>query len=493
MATASAAGPLAETAAAGIACTCAAVRSCRARRLPRARLQCQQVAGRAATREGGEIQGLVALLFLKVLIGLAPEKLDLQHKLELARIRPLLWHHEGRRHACRSRPPRAPDAVHEVLRCVGQVVVHHVCDVLHVDAPRRHVSGYQHAMLAAGKALQRRRALRLRPVAVDHVHVMPQPLQPLGNAVRAVLGPGEDQERALLFLQHLVQQAQLLVLHHREGAQLHLLARLGGLPDLHPHRIAHIVAHNLAHVGIQRGRVAHRLPAARQRAHDAPDRRKKAHVQHPVDLVQHQHLHRADRDRAPAQIVFQPPRRRDHEPRTARQLVQLRVLRKAAAHQHRIVLRAGSIVGRKLPAPASPARAWAAGSARESGRGCPSPEGPDCGPCSRSWESGSSASCPCRSGRPSQLQDVRPFERRGTALATCTGVGVWKPGRAQPGPFQRVRDVEVVEVGRSSGTGRRVTGSIPISDASTEALFGNSSALHVLDGLWTPRGVAGRP
>jgi len=80
-------------------------------------------------------------------------------------------------------------------------------------------------------------------------------------------------------------------------------------------------------------------PPPRQRADDAPDRGQKSHVQHAVHFVEHQHLNLAQRDLAPAQIVFQPPRRRDDKPRPARELVQLRVLRQSAADQHCIVLR----------------------------------------------------------------------------------------------------------------------------------------------------------
>jgi len=72
------------------------------------------------------------------------------------------------------------------------------------------------------------------------------------------------------------------------------------------HRIADVVADDLAHVGVQRGGVAHGLAGAGKRSDDAADGGQKAHVQHAVDFVEHQHLDRADGDGAAAEEVFEP-------------------------------------------------------------------------------------------------------------------------------------------------------------------------------------------
>jgi len=178
-------------------------------------------------------------------------------------------------------------------------------DVLHVDAAGRDIGSNEHAVLAGGEALERGGALRLRAVAVDDVDIVAEPLQLFGDAVCAVLGAGEDEERARLFVQHLVEQAELLVLHHGAGAQLDLVAGVRVGADLDMHRIAHVVADHLAHVGVQRGGVAHGLAGAGKRADDAADGGQKAHVQHAVDFVEHQHLDRADGDGAAAEEVFE--------------------------------------------------------------------------------------------------------------------------------------------------------------------------------------------
>ena len=114
-------------------------------------------------------------------------------------------------------------------------------------------------MLTGREALERGRALRLRAIAVDGVSVVAEPLELLGDAVGAVLGAREDEKRALLFGEHLVQQAELLVLHDGVDAKLHAIGRLGGGADLDTHRVLDVVLHDLGDVGVERRGVAHGL------------------------------------------------------------------------------------------------------------------------------------------------------------------------------------------------------------------------------------------
>ena len=161
---------------------------------------------------------------------------------------------------------------------------------------------------------------------MDDVGVVAELLQLLGDAVRAMLGAREDEEGARLFAQHLVEQAELLVLHDGVDAQLDLVAGLRGLADLDANRVADVVANDLADVGVQRGRVAHGLARLRQRADDAADGRQEAHVQHAIDFVEHEHLDGVDVDRAAAEEVFEAAGSGDDQPRAAAELIELRVL-----------------------------------------------------------------------------------------------------------------------------------------------------------------------
>ena len=79
----------------------------------------------------------------------------------------LVGRHEGDGLSDRARPRSAPGAVDVIVGHVGDVEVHHVGELVDVDATRRDVGGDQHAVLAALEALQGMGALGLAPVAVD--------------------------------------------------------------------------------------------------------------------------------------------------------------------------------------------------------------------------------------------------------------------------------------------------------------------------------------
>ena len=87
----------------------------------------------------------------------------------------------------------ASDAVDEVLRDLGQVVVDDVGDVLHVNAAGGQVGRDQNAVASLLESGQGGGALRLRAVAVNHGGGKAFTIQVLGQALGAALGAGEDQ------------------------------------------------------------------------------------------------------------------------------------------------------------------------------------------------------------------------------------------------------------------------------------------------------------
>ena len=127
--------------------------------------------------------------------------------------------------AARARAAGAADAMDEVFGHLRQVVIHHVRDALHVDAAGGHVGGHQDAIVAVLKALERLVALILAAVAVDGGGLRAAERELLRQPVGAVLGAGEDQERAGLGLQHGFEQRQLLVCVDFVEAQVDLLHR----------------------------------------------------------------------------------------------------------------------------------------------------------------------------------------------------------------------------------------------------------------------------
>ena len=108
---------------------------------------------------------------------------------------------------------------------------------------------------------------------------------------------------------------------------------------------------------------------------------------------------RVDVDRAAPQEVLEPAGGRDDQTRSAAKLIELRVLREAAAHQHSIVLR----VRHQLHVGLEHLHRQLA--RRQQNQCADRPalaldrRASDCGPYARSSGSGSSASCRCRSKR----------------------------------------------------------------------------------------------
>ncbi len=75
--------------------------------------------------------------------------------------------HQGERLTHGLRPGRPAHAVDVVVGHLRHVEVHHVAQCLYIDAARGDVGGHEHAELARLEPGERRRALRLRPIAVN--------------------------------------------------------------------------------------------------------------------------------------------------------------------------------------------------------------------------------------------------------------------------------------------------------------------------------------
>src|SRR5262249_33986366 len=103
-----------------------------------------------------------------------------------------------------------------VLPRAGSAEVADVAQRLHVDAARRDIGANQAPEAPRLEARQRCRPLGLRPIAVYPCARDPIPLEEVGEPVRAVLRPRED-ENALQVtaLQQLEEQSALELLRDR--------------------------------------------------------------------------------------------------------------------------------------------------------------------------------------------------------------------------------------------------------------------------------------
>ena len=193
----------------------------------------------------------------------------------------------------------APDAVHIGLRHLGQVVVEHMGQLADVDAAGGDVGGHQHLGLPGLEAFQRGHTGGLALVAVDGGGGDALLVQVFCDLIRAVLGAAEDQRvlhrriqvldepRQQEFLVALLDEVQALVdAVHRAGHGVHLDE--GGVVQDARRQLLDLLGHGgaehqvLAHFG--------------QLCDDLLHVMHKAHVQHPVGLVQHEDLDAAEVD-----------------------------------------------------------------------------------------------------------------------------------------------------------------------------------------------------
>ena len=121
----------------------------------------------------------------------------------------------------RARPARAADAMHVVLRHVGQLVIDHLRQLLDVEAAGRDFGGDQRGHLSALEHVERFDASGLTLVAVDRGGADAGALELLREPVGAVLGARENQHLApLALLNQVHQQMPLLLLLHPVRALL---------------------------------------------------------------------------------------------------------------------------------------------------------------------------------------------------------------------------------------------------------------------------------
>ena len=160
---------------------------------------------------------------------------------------------------------------------------------------------------------------------------MPCADQVVRQPVGAVLGAGEDQGVAdVAALEEGDQQGRLELL----GDRIHRLGDAHGrrrdAVDIHGRRVAQHLAGQDADRRRHGGAEEERLPAGRHVAQDAADIREKAHVEHPVGLVQHQMLEPGELRVGRPEVVQEPAGRADDDIHPAAERVLLRPDRDAA-------------------------------------------------------------------------------------------------------------------------------------------------------------------
>ena len=227
--------------------------------------------------------------------------------LDLAQRNHVLAAHEGDGLTTGAGTTGTADTVHVVLGHARQLIVDDVGEAGHINAAGRHVGGDQHLAFPLTQAVQCPGALALVHVAMQRIHGKAFALKFLGQLLGLPLGGGEDDGLAHAGVveagtQQLATVSRVVDIDHvvidrRQG----LFAALDGQPL----RILQQLVGQVAHVMRDGGGEAHGLALGRQHFGNAEHIFGEAHVQHPIGLVQHQHLQARQVDLAVFQLVDQ--------------------------------------------------------------------------------------------------------------------------------------------------------------------------------------------
>jgi len=101
--------------------------------------------------------------------------------------------------------------VNKIFGDLGQIVVHDVRDAIYVDAAGGDVGGDENAIGAGLKTAKSLVALVLAAIAMNGGRLDSLTGQPARQPVRAVLGPGEYEKRAIVLLKKAVEKREFLV------------------------------------------------------------------------------------------------------------------------------------------------------------------------------------------------------------------------------------------------------------------------------------------
>ena len=186
----------------------------------------------------------------------------------------------------------AADPVHIVFADVRDFVVHHVRQLVDVDAAGRDVGRDQRADVAVLETGQRLGPGALALVAVQRHRLDPVLGQEFGDVVGTKLGACEHQHLApVVLLDDVRQQLLFLAAADRKDLLGDALHRGVARRDLDALRIAQQGVGQVADLVAESGGEQQTLLFAGHQRQDLPHVGQEAHVQHPVCFVQDQHLH----------------------------------------------------------------------------------------------------------------------------------------------------------------------------------------------------------
>lgn len=218
----------------------------------------------------------------------------------------VLGGHDGKGVAAGLGAAGAPDAVDVILRMLRHVVIDDMAHVSDIQAARGDVRGDQHFKAAFTEPLQSLFALALGAVGMQDGHGVVRAFQGMRHAVGAVFGAAEDDHRIVMHrVEELEEQVGFLHIGHGIDDVLDGLGRRTARADLDGFGVVHRPFDERLDLRRDGGGKKGGVALARTTFNDLADVGQKAHVQHPVGLVQDEKLHLVQAQGALLEMVQQ--------------------------------------------------------------------------------------------------------------------------------------------------------------------------------------------
>ena len=236
-----------------------------------------------------------------------------------------------------ARAPGSSDAVHVILRIVGQIEIHDQLQIVHVDAARGHVGRDQKFESGLFEFVHDTRALRLRDAAVQAIGRHALRLQVIGQLIDHPLRVAENDARTeSMEINQPHQGVEFPPWRHFVEPLFDRGRRNLLLLDLQCDGLAGIAVDQTADARRHGGRKERGLPLFRHRIEDLADVIAESHVEHAIRFIEHDEPHAVQLHRAALQVINDAARCPDNNLDAALQLIGLPLERRPAINRQRL-------------------------------------------------------------------------------------------------------------------------------------------------------------
>jgi hypothetical protein len=209
------------------------------------------------------------------------------------------------------------DAVHVILGALGKVVVYDKLYSFDVDAPGGNVGCNEYSMFSIPESFECFPPLKKRAVGVEFGGGVPQRAYVVRYPFRAEFRPAENEHRTAVFPEELLEKPGLVELMDKEKFMRHFFGGGAGGGYLNAHREFHMPLRHGDNIGGHRRRKKHCLLLSGHNVEYFFKLRRKAHIKHPVRLIEHKHSDVSKRQRPLFEMVDDAAGRADYDMRTS--------------------------------------------------------------------------------------------------------------------------------------------------------------------------------